>query len=91
MADNVWQWTDDCYADGYVNAPMMEALPKPRRRAFASIEAARGFIPSGFSAPRLAREIPPTIETQLWDSVWQGRSRERRLHRLSLDRFYLFE
>src|SRR5215471_12775195 len=48
----------------------MGLRPKRETIVFALIEAAVGtFLPGSF-AQRPAREIPPTVETRSWDSVW---------------------
>jgi hypothetical protein len=76
MVGNVWQWTQDCYAESYARAPADGSASETES---ACLRVDRGGSwhsrPDSSARPR-ARGTPRTTATRSWDSAWQRRSRE---------------
>jgi formylglycine-generating enzyme required for sulfatase activity len=75
MAGDVWQLTEDCYAESYATAPADGSAAEAGGDAcLRSDRAAPGSTLRGCFARPPASGIPPTIGTASWGSAWPGRS-----------------
>ena len=77
MVGNVWQWTEDCYADNYAKAPINgSAAESPDGCMRVRSRQLLACTQPGFCVQLLVKGIPPTSATLSWDFESQKRCRE---------------